>query len=262
MTDHDILLNTRDGHVATLTMNRPDKFNALSEELLDALQQALESAASDDSIRVVVIAATGRAFCAGHDLKQMRGNHSKAYYDALFAQCSKMMQTIGELPQPVIASVQGLATAAGCQLVATCDLAIAAQSARFAVSGVNLGLFCSTPAVALSRNVARKRSLEMLLTGEFIDAATAVEYGLINRSAADEELAGEVAQLAARISAKPGHAVRHGKAMFYRQLQQPLGDAYSLAAGVMACNMMEADTVEGVDAFLEKRQPRFEHRED
>ena len=253
----DILLNTRVDHVTTLTLNRADKFNALSEELLTQLQQALDDIAGDDSVRVVVLAASGRAFCAGHDLRQMRGNHDRAYYDGLFAQCSKMMQTIADLPQPVIASVQGLATAAGCQLVATCDLAIAAQSARFAVSGVNLGLFCSTPAVALSRNVSRKRSLEMLLTGDFIDAATAAEYGLINRAVADDELTGEVASLAARISAKPGHAVRHGKALFYRQLQQPLGDAYGLAADVMACNMMEVDTVEGVDAFLEKREPRF-----
>ncbi len=253
----NILLNSRVGHVTTLTLNRADKFNALSEELLHELQTALDAIAADDSVRVVVIAAAGRAFCAGHDLRQMRGNHAKDYYDKLFGQCSRMMQTIAELPQPVIASVQGLATAAGAQLVATCDLAIAAESARFAVSGVNLGLFCSTPAVALSRNVSRKRSLEMLMTGDFIDAASAADYGLVNRAVPDAELADEVADLAARISAKPGNAVRHGKALFYRQLQQPLDGAYALAADVMACNMMETDTVEGVDAFLEKREPRF-----
>lgn len=169
-----------DNRVATLTLNRPDKFNALSEELLHELQTALSAIGKDDSIAVVIIAARGRAFCAGHDLKQMRGNHSETYYRTLFAQCSGMMQTIRKIPQPVIASVQGLATAAGCQLVATCDLALAANTAQFAVSGINLGLFCSTPSVALSRNINNKRALEMLLTGEFIDANTAVELSLIH----------------------------------------------------------------------------------
>ena len=248
-----ILETTIDAGVATLTLNRPAKFNALSEELLDELQGALSAIGKDESIAVVVLNARGRAFCAGHDLRQMRGNHSEQYYQSLFSQCSKMMQTIRKIPQPVIASVQGLATAAGCQLVATCDLALAANTAQFAVSGINLGLFCSTPSVALSRNINSKRALEMLLTGEFIDADTAVEYGLINHSVEPDQLEALTLHLANKIANKPLSARKVGKEMFYAQ--QPLGldDAYHYAAQVMATNMMDAETVEAVDNFLNKK---------
>jgi len=243
-----VLESIVDNQVATLTLNRPDKFNALSEELLGELQTALSTIGKDDSIAVVILAARGRAFCAGHDLRQMRGNHSEEYYQTLFTQCSQMMQTIRQIPQPVIASVQGLATAAGCQLVATCDLAIAANTAQFAVSGINLGLFCSTPSVALSRNVNSKRALEMLLTGEFIDADTAVEYGLINRSVAPEQLDTHIRNLADKIASKPKSARKIGKSMFYTQLPKDINDAYQYAAGVMATNMMDAETVDAVDS--------------
>ncbi len=245
-----------DGQIATLTLNRPDKFNALSQELLQELQTALTDIRNDPSVAAVILAARGRAFCAGHDLKQMRANHSENYYQSLFSQCSQMMQTIRQLPQPVIASVQGLATAAGCQLVATCDLAIAANTAKFAVSGINLGLFCSTPSVALSRNINNKRALEMLLTGDFIDADTAVEYGLINHSVEPEELEQHTNSLAQRIASKPASARRVGKSMFYTQLPKPLDDAYNYAAEVMANNMMDAETVEAVDNFLNKKHTR------
>jgi len=249
-----VLESIVDNQVATLTLNRPDKFNALSEELLGELQTALSTIGKDDSIAVVILAARGRAFCAGHDLRQMRGNHSEEYYQTLFTQCSQMMQTIRQIPQPVIASVQGLATAAGCQLVATCDLAIAANTAQFAVSGINLGLFCSTPSVALSRNVNSKRALEMLLTGEFIDADTAVEYGLINRSVAPEQLDTHIRNLADKIASKPKSARKIGKSMFYTQLPKDINDAYQYAAGVMATNMMDAETVDAVDSFLNKKR--------
>ena len=243
-----------DNQVATLTLNRPDKFNALSEELLSELQRNLSTIGKDESIAVVILAARGRAFCAGHDLRQMRSNHSEEYYQSLFSQCSQMMQTIRKIPQPVIASVQGLATAAGCQLVATCDLALAANTAQFAVSGVNPGLFCSTPSVALSRNVNSKRSLEMLLTGEFIDADTAVEYGLINHSVAPEELDTLTRNLANKIANKPKSARKVGKSMFYAQLPKNTDEAYQYAAGVMATNMMDAETVDAVDSFLNKKR--------
>ena len=237
-----------------LTLNRPEAFNALSEALLDALQTSLAALAKTDA-RVVVIAGAGRAFCAGHDLKEMRATPSLAYYQALFARCSKLMLTIQRLPQPVIARVHGIATAAGCQLVAMCDLAVAADTARFAVSGVNLGLFCSTPAVPLSRNLSRKAALEMLLTGEFIDAREARQQGLINRVAPLEELDAMVASLAASICAKPAEAVRAGKDLFYRQLEMGVDAAYQLAGQTMACNMMDASALEGVQAFIDKRPP-------
>lgn len=252
MNDTILQVGKQDG-IATLTLNRPDKFNALSEELLDQLLIQLKAIQNDPSVAVVVIAANGRAFCAGHDLRQMRGNHAADYYRTLFASCSEMMQLITSLPQPVIAKVNGMATAAGCQLVATCDLAIASNTAQFGVSGINLGLFCSTPSVALSRNVSRKRALELLLTGDFIDAATAVEYGLINHSVDAADLDITVNSLAGKISAKPSAALRVGKKLFYDQLPRALPDAYQLAAEVMACNMMDPETVENVDAFLEKR---------
>lgn len=254
------LLRRDEGGVATLTLNRPGSFNALSEEVLLALKEELGRLANDGSVRCVVLGAEGRAFCAGHDLKQMRANPDKAYYQELFARCGRVMQAIVELPVPVIARVQGIATAAGCQLVASCDLAVASRSARFAVSGINAGLFCSTPAVALSRNVSRKRAMEMLLTGEFIDAETACDWGLINRVADDDALDEAVGELTASICAKSAVAVRTGKGMFQRQLQMPLDEAYAFAGEVMACNMMAEDAGEGIDAFIEKRAPEWRHR--
>lgn len=240
--------------VVRLTMNRPDAFNALSEALLDDLQQALTDIARTDA-RVVVIAGAGRAFCAGHDLKEMRAAPSLAYYCALFARCTKLMLTIQRLPQPVIARVHGIATAAGCQLVAMCDLAVAAETARFAVSGVNLGLFCATPSVPLSRNLSRKAALEMLLTGDFIDAAQAQQQGLVNRVVPADALDAEVARLATRICAKPVEAVSAGKGLFYRQLEMGVEAAYQLAGQTMACNMMDESALEGVQAFIDKRPP-------
>lgn len=238
--------------VVRLTLNRPDAFNALSEALIDALQAQLADIAKSDA-RVVVIAAAGRAFCAGHDLKEMRAEPSLDYYKALFARCSKMMLAIQKLPQPVIARVQGVATAAGCQLVAMCDLAVAADSARFAVSGINLGLFCSTPAVPLTRNVSRKAAFEMLMTGDFIDAMTAQREGLVNRVVPAEELDDAVSALAASICAKPREAVEAGKGLFYRQLEMGIEAAYQLAGQTMACNMMTKPALDGVQAFIDKR---------
>ena len=247
--------------VTTLTLNRPGSFNALSEEMLEALGTELEQLADDGAVRCVVLAAEGRAFCAGHDLKQMRAHgDDRDYFQALFNRCAKVMQAIVELPVPVIARVQGIATAAGCQLVASCDLAVAARSARFAVSGINAGLFCSTPAVALSRNVARKHAMEMLLTGEFIDADTARDWALINRVADDERLDEAVAELASSICAKSAVAVRTGKAMFQRQLRMPLDEAYTFAGDVMAGNMLAEDVAEGINAFIEKRRPIWQDR--
>ncbi len=241
------------GNVATLTLNRPNKFNALSEEMLAELQTALSEIGKDGSIAVVILNARGRAFCAGHDLRQMRENHAEDYYRTLFDTCSTMMQTIRNIPQPVIASVQGLATAAGCQLVATCDLAVAAHTAQFAVSGINLGLFCSTPSVALSRSINSKRALEMLLTGDFIDAETAVEYGLINHSIEADQLDEFTKNLANKIASKPKSARTVGKSLFYAQQSKNLNDAYQYAARVMANNMMDAETLEAVDNFLNKK---------
>jgi len=255
-----ILLRTDAEGVATLTLNRPQQYNALSEDLLQAIIGALEAIEQDRSVRVVVMAATGPAFCAGHDLKQMRANPEQDYYRTLFALCSKMMMTLTRIPQPVIARVHGIATAAGCQLVAQCDLAVAAENARFAVSGINVGLFCSTPSVALSRNVLRKQSMEMLLTGEFIDARTAQQYGLVNRVASLEGLDVEVGNLARSIVDKSAVAVATGKRMFYKQLEMGMEAAYQYAAETMACNMMAADAGEGIDAFMHKRKPDWTHR--
>ncbi|WP_087752737.1 enoyl-CoA hydratase [Paraburkholderia caledonica] len=240
--------------VVLLTMNRPDAFNALSEPLLDALQEALNGLAASQA-RVVVIAGAGRAFCAGHDLKEVRSAPSLEYYQTLFARCTKLMMTIQRLPQPVIARVHGIATAAGCQLVAMCDLAVASDTARFAVSGVNLGLFCATPSVPLSRNLSRKAALEMLLTGDFIDAAEAKRQGLVNRVVPSDSLDAEVARLATSICAKPVEAVTAGKGLFYRQLEMGIEAAYQLAGQTMACNMMDGSALEGVQAFIDKRPP-------
>ena len=243
--------------VVTLTLDRPQSFNALSEGMLAALQVELDAVALDDRVRAVVIAATGKAFCAGHDLKEMRAEPSLAYYEWLFTQCARMMMTIQRLPVPVIARVQGIATAAGCQLVAACDLAVAVDSARFAVSGVNLGLFCSAPSVALSRNVARKAAFEMLVTGEFISAEEACARGLVNRVASAEALDSDVESLLAAIVAKPRVAIAMGKSLFYRQLEVGVEAAYEDAGRTMACNMMEDATLEGVQAFVDKRKPSW-----
>ncbi|MDR2188195.1 MAG: enoyl-CoA hydratase [Azonexus sp.] len=255
-----ILRHDRDDGLTTLTLNRPGQFNSLSKAMLTAFQAELDAIAASQTVRVVVIAGAGKAFCAGHDLKEMRANPDKAFMQALFAQCGALMQTISRLPQPVIARVHGIATAAGCQLVAACDLAVAADVARFAVSGINVGLFCSTPAVALSRNLGRKAALEMLFTGEFIDVHEAKAKGLINRIAPVEALDAEIERLAAAILAKSAVAVRLGKGMFYRQLEMGLGDAYAYASEVMACNMMSEDAGEGIDAFMAKRPPVYQGR--
>ena len=256
-TDTLVLHESDSRGVVTLTLNRPEAFNALSEGLLEALQAALDRVAADERARVVVIAAAGRAFCAGHDLKEMRAAPSQAYYERLFAQCGRMMMTIQKLPVPVVARVQGIATAAGCQLVAMCDLAVAARGTRFAVSGVNLGLFCSTPSVALSRNLPRKAAFEMLVTGDFIDADEARARGLVNRVAEPAELDAELERLVARIVAKPKVALALGKQLFYRQLETGVEAAYDDAGRTMACNMMDAAALEGVQAFIEKRPPNW-----
>jgi enoyl-CoA hydratase/carnithine racemase len=246
---------TRDdaGGIATLTLNRPDKFNALSVALLTALQDELDAIAADPSVKVVVLAANGRAFCAGHDLKEMRENPGRQAIQALFDQCAKVMLTLTRIPQPVIARVHAVATAAGCQLVATCDLAVAVEEARFAVSGVNLGLFCSTPMVALTRNLPRKQAMEMLLTGEFIDAQTALHYGLVNKVVPRDRLDAAVVELAGRITAKSSAAVALGKRLFYKQLESGMEAAYQLAGETMTCNMMTEDAQNGIDAFINKQ---------
>jgi enoyl-CoA hydratase/carnithine racemase len=243
--------------VVTLTMNRPASFNALGEEMLAALQGALDRVAGDASARVVVLGAAGRAFSAGHNLKEMIARPELDYYQQLFAQCSRMMLSIQGLPVPVIARVQGLATAAGCQLVAQCDLAIASTEASFAVSGVNFGLFCSTPSVPLVRNVPPKQAMEMLVTGDFIDAREAAERGLVNRAVPPEQLDDEIARLVASIVAKPRTAIAMGKELFYRQREMGLAAAYQLAGQTMAANMMDGCAQEGVKAFTEKRKPSW-----
>lgn len=248
-----VLLRRDDGGLVTLQLNRPRQFNALSEALLAALENELAGIAQDASVRCVVISGAGKAFCAGHDLKEMRASPNLDYYRNLFARCADAMMSIVNLPVPVIARVHGVATAAGCQLVAACDLAIAGETARFAVSGVNLGLFCSTPSVALSRNISAKRAFDMLVTGRFIDAPTALDWGLINEIAPDAALDAAVAEKAAQILSKSPAAIRHGKAMFSRQRRMPLADAYAYAADVMARNMMEPETCARIDAFLDKR---------
>ena len=238
-------------------MNRPQNFNALSEEMLDALQQALDEVAKDDDARAVVLGAAGKAFCPGHNLKEMVATPELAYYQRLFAQCSRMMLSIQKLPVPVIARVQGIATAAGCQLVAQCDLAVAANEASFAVSGVNFGLFCSTPSVPLLRNMAPKQAMEMLVTGDFITAQQAQERGLVNRVVAADALDAEVEKLVTSILAKPRLAIAMGKELFYRQREMGIEAAYQLAGQTMAVNMMDACAQEGVTAFTQKRPPAW-----
>jgi enoyl-CoA hydratase/carnithine racemase len=257
-----LVLQAQDGAELRLTLNRGAARNALSEGLMGALQEALDGAAADKSVRVVVVAADGPVFSSGHDLKEMTAHRKdadggKAAFAALFAQCSKLMQTIVRHPKPVIAEVRGIATAAGCQLVASCDLAVASTVAHFATPGVNIGLFCSTPMVALSRNVGRKQAMEMLLTGEMVAAERAREIGLINRVAAPEVLTAETMALAQLIASKPRATVKIGKEAFYRQVEMPLSDAYDYASRVMTENMLAAEAAEGIGAFVEKRDPKW-----
>lgn len=248
------------GAVARLQMNAPERLNALSDEMLAALQAALNDLQSDPAVRVVVLSGAGKAFCAGHDLKQMTAGRQsedggKAYFDDLFARCATLMQTLQTLPQPVIAQVHGIATAAGCQLVASCDLAVAAEGTRFGVNGVNIGLFCSTPMVALSRNIPRKQAFEMLTTGEFIDTTRARELGLINRAVPAGDLERETLAMAETLASKLGAAMKIGKEAFYQQLQMPVDQAYDYTRQVMVENMLHRDTEEGIAAFLDKRPP-------
>lgn len=253
----DLLLrDDRDG-VATLTLNRPQARNALSVGLMTALEAALAAIRDDASVRAVVIAGAGPAFCAGHDLKEIRANPGRPAYEALFAQCSRLMTAIVRLPKPVIARVHGIATAAGCQLVATCDLAVAAESARFATPGVNIGLFCSTPMVALTRAVGRKQAMEMLLTGEMLDAKTAKAAGLVNRVVPDAELAAAAHALAVQIASKSPLTLALGKEAFYAQAEMGLDAAYAYASETMTRNMLARDAEEGIDAFIEKRAPAW-----
>ena len=262
MADLDGLLNVQYANgVLNLTLDRPDQFNALSEQMLAALQEQLDLDREHEDLRVVVLAANGRAFCAGHDLKQMRSHEGdKAYYLNLFKVCGRLMQTIVRYPVPVIAKVHGTATAAGCQLVASCDLAVASDNAKFAVSGINVGLFCSTPAVALTRNVPLKNAFEMLVTGQFISAEQACARGLINHAVPAEQLDQAVQGLVDNIKAKSKVSVRIGKTLVYQQLGLPLDQAYDLAAEVMAKNMMASDVTEGIDAFMQKRPPQWQHK--
>ena len=259
-TEEPILLrDDRDG-VATLTMNRPAARNALSAALMSALEDAFKAIAKDAGVKVVILAANGPAFCAGHDLKEMRANPGRHNYEALFTQCSRLMVAITRLSRPVIAKVHATATAAGCQLVATCDLAVTSDNARFATPGVNIGLFCSTPMVALSRAVGRKPAMEMLLTGTAIDATEALRLGLVNRVVVADALDGATWDLAAAIAAKSPLTVATGKEAFYRQIELDLDAAYAYTSEVMTHNMMAHDAAEGIDAFLEKRHPKWEGR--
>ena len=257
-----ILERNDTGAVAHLHMNAPERLNALSDEMIAALQDQFDALKEDSSIRAVILSGAGKAFCAGHDLKEMTAGRQaedggRAYFKDLFDRCSKMMLSIQSLPQPVIARVHGIATAAGCQLVASCDMAVAAQGTRFGVNGVNIGLFCSTPMVALTRNIPRKQAFEMLSTGEFIEAERARELGLINRAVAPEDLEAETAALAAKLADKLGAAVRIGKQTFYEQAHMSISDAYAHAGSVMVENMLYRDTEEGISAFLDKRRPEW-----
>jgi enoyl-CoA hydratase/carnithine racemase len=252
-----VLLHQDARGVVTLTLNRPQAYNALGDDMLAALRTRLQALAADETVRVVIIAAAGKAFCAGHDLKEMRAEPSLAHYQDLFARCADVMLAVQRLPVPVIAKVQGIATAAGCQLVAMCDMAVAARSARFAVSGVNLGLFCATPSVALTRNLGRKAAFEMLVTGDFISADEALAKGLVNRGVEPADFDAATEALAASITAKPRIAIAMGKALFYRQLETGIAAAYEDAGNTMACNMMDEAALEGVQAFIDKRPPQW-----
>lgn len=252
-----VLMSQPSPEIVRLTLNRADTYNALSEDMLEALAQALDAIAQQSDVKAVILEAMGKAFCAGHDLKQMRASPSQTYYQKLFERCSEIMLQVQRLPQPVIAQVQGVATAAGCQLVAMCDLAVASSAAKFAVSGVNLGLFCATPSVALARNIARKKAMYLLLTGDFIDARQAMEWGLVNEVVEPEELSASTLRLAQKIAQKPKTALKMGKQLFYQQVEQPMDVAYGLACQTMACNMMDDSALEGVQAFIDKRKPSW-----
>lgn len=252
--EEPFVLTTVKNGVATLTLNRPQRFNPLSSQMIAAIQAELVAIASDSSVQVVILAAEGKGFCAGHDLKEMRAHtKDKGWQQGLFDACSRMMIALTEIPQPVIARVQGIATAAGCQLVSMCDLAVAADAATFAMPGVNIGVFCSTPAVGVVRNVGRKRAMEMLLTGEPIDAATAQSWGLINRVVPGSKLDTEIRRFTDIILSRSSATIHFGKRAFYRQIDRPLGAAYDIASEVMACNLLLEDAAEGIDAFLQKR---------
>jgi enoyl-CoA hydratase/carnithine racemase len=252
-----LVLREDEGGVATLTLNRPAQFNAINGALLDALHGALEAIATDSNVRAVVIAGAGRAFSPGHDLKEMLAHSTEAFIGDLFRRCCDVMLTLQRIPQPVIAKVHGIATAAGCQLVAACDLAVASDDARFATSGINFGLFCATPGVAVSRNVSRKRAFEMLFTGDFIDATTAKDWGLVNRVVPADQLDAATLAFAGEIVAKPAAVVALGKKLFYRQLEERIDEAYKIAAATITQNMLGPDAQEGVAAFVEKREPRW-----
>ncbi|MCG8560882.1 MAG: enoyl-CoA hydratase [Hyphomicrobiales bacterium] len=259
----EVLQREDRGPVAVLTLNRPDARNSLSEELLDALARAFEDIGRSKTLRVVVLAASGSIYCAGHDLKELTSHRSdtdrgRAYYARIMGLCSSVMQTIVRCPKPVVAAVQGTATAAGCQLVASCDLAVASETATFRTPGVDIGLFCSTPMVALSRNIGRKRAMQMLLLGEPVDAADAAAMGLVNRVVPADRLMAEAMELAGRIAKKPTATVAIGKEAFYGQLEMPLAEAYDYAADVMVRNMLHRDSEEGIGAFLEKRPPDWD----
>lgn len=256
-TERILLVERQDGGIATVTLNRPAQYNALSYALLLELRKAFAELAEDASVRVVILAAAGKAFCAGHDLKEIRANDDPEVVRALFKLCSEVMLQITRLPQPVIARVNGIATAAGCQLVATCDLAVAAEEARFATSGITLGFFCGTPGVAVSRSLARKHAMEMLLTGRFLGAGEALAKGLVNQVVPAESLEAATLTLAQTIAAKPAFAIQQGKQLFYKQLEVGLDEAYAQASEFMACNLAEAATQEGIDAFIEKRPPNW-----
>ena len=258
----DMLLREDEGGIATLTLNRPDQLNALSEGLMAALQAELDRISTERATKAVILRGAGRAFCAGHDLREMQGKRQapdggRAYYQALFSQCSRLMTTISRLPQPVIAQVHGLATAAGCQLVASCDMGVAAETARFGLNGVTVGLFCSTPMVAVSRVMSRKKTFEILTTGDFLSAPEAERHGLINRAVPEADLDAETRALAEKVTAKLTSAVRVGKRAFYEQLEMPLDQAYAHTGRVIAENMLHPDTAEGIQAFLEKRPPEW-----
>jgi enoyl-CoA hydratase/carnithine racemase len=248
------VLSTIANGVATLTLNRPERFNPLSYQMISGIQAELDAIASDPAVRIVILAAEGKGFCAGHDLKEMRAHtEDKSWQQSLFDSCSRMMIALTEIPQPVIARVHGIATAAGCQLVSMCDIAVAADTATFAMPGVNIGVFCSTPAVGVVRNIGRKRAMEMLLTGEPIDAATALSWGLVNRVVPESRLDAEIRRFTDIILSRSSAAIRFGKQSFYSQIDRPLGAAYDVASKVMACNMLLEDAAEGIDAFLQKR---------
>jgi enoyl-CoA hydratase/carnithine racemase len=252
-----LVLRDDAGGIATLMLNRPTQFNAINGAMLTELQTALDAIAADAAVRVVVIAGSGRAFCPGHDLKELLANSTEEFVGDLFRRCCDAMLSIQRLPQPVIAKVHGIATAAGCQLVAACDLAVATDDARFATSGINFGLFCATPGVPVSRNISPKRAFEMLMTGEFIDAPTALAWGLVNRVVPAPGLDAEVAKLAQQMMDKPRAVLAAGKRFFYRQLEQSLAEAYGHASEVITKNMLGADAQEGVGAFVDKRKPRW-----